>query len=152
METIARKHIPLVGNAVAMAHLALLEPNELKICRARASRRRSARRSGRTMRSSIVKVQLQTDPVAMPVEDVSVEWDEAHSVPVTVATLVIPTQHVDLSGELAARCEALSFNPWHSLAEHRPLGGMNRLRRVVYLASAQKRGGNSHRGFNSSRR
>ena len=87
------------------------------------------------------KVQLQTDPLAMPVEDVSVEWDEAKSVPVTVATLVIPAQRVDPSGELAARCEALSFNPWHSLAEHRPLGGMNRLRRLVYLASVQKRGG-----------
>jgi len=76
----------------------------------------------------------------MPVEDASVEWDETHSVPVTVATLVIPAQRVDPSGELAARCEPMSFNPWHSLVEHRPLGGMNRLRKVVYLASVQKRG------------
>ena len=22
----------------------------------------------------------------------------------------------------------MSFNPWHALAEHRPMGGMNRLR------------------------
>ena len=87
------------------------------------------------------KVQLQTDPVAMPVEDVTVEWDEARSVPVTVATLVIPPQHVDPSGEVAARCESMSFSPWHSLAEHRPMGGMNRLRRSVYRASVQKRGG-----------
>jgi hypothetical protein len=94
------------------------------------------------------KVQRQTDPVAMPVEDVSVEWHEEagtdrrkHSVPEIVATLVIPRQRVDPSSELAARCEAMSFNPWHSLAEHRPLGGMNRLRKVVYLASVQKRGG-----------
>ena len=96
------------------------------------------------------KVQRQTDPEAMPVEDVSVEWHEEagadrrkHSVPEIVATLVIPKQRVDPSGELAARCEAMSFNPWHSLAEHRPLGGMNRLRKVVYLASVQKRGGSA---------
>jgi hypothetical protein len=88
-----------------------------------------------------VKVQLQTDAVAMPVEDVSVEWNEGQSPPVTVATLVIPAQRVEPSGELAERCETLSFNPWHSLAEHRPIGGMNRLRKLVYLASVQKRGG-----------
>ncbi len=85
------------------------------------------------------KVQLQTHPVAMPVENDSVEWDETKSKPVTVATLRIPTQKVDGSGDLAIRCEAMSFNPWHALAEHRPMGGMNRLRKVVYLASVAKR-------------
>ena len=77
----------------------------------------------------------------MPVEDISIDWNEADSVPVTVATLLIPPQHVDASGELAARCESLSFNPWHAVAEHRPIGGMNRLRKLVYLASVHKRGG-----------
>jgi hypothetical protein len=85
------------------------------------------------------KVQLQTDPVAMPVEDVSVEWDENDSKPVTLATLRIPPQKVEGSGDLATRCESMSFNPWHALAEHRPMGGMNRLRKVVYLASVDKR-------------
>jgi len=75
----------------------------------------------------------------MPVENDSVEWDETKSKPVTVATLRIPTQKVDGSGDLAIRCEAMSFNPWHALAEHRPMGGMNRLRKVVYLASVAKR-------------
>ncbi|MBU2037636.1 MAG: catalase, partial [Gammaproteobacteria bacterium] len=28
-------------------------------------------------------------------------------------------------------CENISFNPWHSLEEHRPIGGINRARRVV---------------------
>jgi hypothetical protein len=86
-------------------------------------------------------VQLQTDPVAMPVEDVSVEWDEHKSKPVTIATIRIPQQTVDPDGEFAAQCERMSFNPWHALAEHRPIGGMNRLRRVVYAASVQKRAG-----------
>jgi len=85
------------------------------------------------------RVQLQTDPVGMPVEDVSVVWDEDRSKPVTVATLRIAPQKVDASGDLATRCESMSFNPWHALAEHRPMGGMNRLRRVVYQASIAKR-------------
>jgi hypothetical protein len=66
------------------------------------------------------KVQLQKDPLAMPVEDVSAEWDENDSKPVTVATLHIPPQQIDGSGDLATRFEAMSFNPWHALAEHRP--------------------------------
>jgi len=85
------------------------------------------------------KVQLQTDPATMPVEDVSVAWDENDSIPVTVGTLRIGPQKVDGSSDLAIKCEAMSFNPWHSLAEHRPMGGMNRLRKVVYVASVAKR-------------
>jgi hypothetical protein len=86
------------------------------------------------------KVQLQADPVEkMPVEDVSVEWDENESKPITVATLHIASQQVDESSELATKCEAMSFNPWHALAEHRPMGGMNRLRQKVYQASTRKR-------------
>lgn len=86
-------------------------------------------------------VQLQTDPVNMPVENVSMEWDEDKSKPVTVATIRIPQQTVDPEGEFFAQCERMSFNPWHALAEHRPIGGMNRLRRVVYAASVAKRAG-----------
>jgi len=85
------------------------------------------------------RVQLQKDASKMPVEDVSVEWSEEDSPPVTLATLRIPMQEVDMAGPLAARCEAMSFNPWHALAEHRPMGGMNRLRRAVYAASVSKR-------------
>ena len=88
------------------------------------------------------RVQLQTDPVAMPVEDVSVEWNEDVSKPIPVATLTIGVQDVDSpeGRELAAECEAMAFSPWNALAEHRPMGGINRLRREVYLASQAKRG------------
>jgi hypothetical protein len=30
------------------------------------------------------------------------------------------------------RWRRLAFNPWHALAEHRPMGGINRLRKAVY--------------------
>ena len=97
------------------------------------------------------KVQSQADPVRMPVEDASVEWHEkepapgelaepyAWSKPVTVAALRIPSQRVKPLNELGSECERLSFNPWHALAAHRPMGGINRLRRAVYEASFKRR-------------
>jgi hypothetical protein len=38
----------------------------------------------------------------------------------------------DLADPLNKACDALSFNPWHALAEHKPLGSMNRVRKIVY--------------------
>jgi hypothetical protein len=73
--------------------------------------------------------------------DVSIEWNENDSNPYTVATLRIPSQKVDGSGDLATLCEPMSFNPWHAHIEHRPMSGINRLRKAVYLASVAKRAG-----------
>jgi hypothetical protein len=86
-------------------------------------------------------VQLQTDPVAMPVEDLTVEWDERVSKPIPVATLTIPAQDIESEDGriLAERCEKMAFTPWNALAEHRPMGGLNRMRKDVYLASLAKR-------------
>jgi hypothetical protein len=91
------------------------------------------------------RVQPQTDPVAMPVEDVSVVWDETVSRPIPVATLTIGVQDVDSpEGQaLAKECEIMAFSPWNALAEHRPMGGINRLRQAVYLASQAKRASKS---------
>jgi hypothetical protein len=76
-------------------------------------------------------VQFQTDAVRMPVEDPSVEWDERVSPFVKVATLNIPQQVFDSEAQMNY-CENLSFDPWHSLPEHQPIGGVNRIRKVVY--------------------
>ena len=67
-------------------------------------------------------VQLQTDPVAMPVEDPTVVWDETASPYQKAATIRIPSQSFE-SMEQMQFCENLSFTPWHALCEHRPLGG-----------------------------
>jgi hypothetical protein len=88
-----------------------------------------------------VAVQQQTDPRRMPIEDASVEWSEDASPFEPVATLRIPAQRFD-SPDRAARCEAVSFSPWHALVPHRPLGGMNRARREIYNALAAFR--NAH--------
>ncbi len=76
-------------------------------------------------------VQFQGDPEKMPVEDPTVEWDEKASPFTKVADIRIPSQSFR-SDEQMSFCENLSMTPWHALPEHRPLGGINRLRRVVY--------------------
>lgn len=83
-------------------------------------------------------VQVQKDPVKMPVEDPAVEWDEEVSPFVKVATVKIPVQEFD-TPEKMNFCENLSFTPWHSLPDHRPIGGINRVRKTVYEGISEYR-------------
>lgn len=76
-------------------------------------------------------VQFQTDAELMPVEDATVEWDEAVSPFRRVARVHIPPQEFE-SPERMEFCENLAFNPWRVLPEHRPLGGLNRVRKDLY--------------------
>lgn len=82
-----------------------------------------------------LQVQLRTSDRTMPVEDATVEWPESESPYQTVAHLVLPVQEIaSLRGDEA--CKRLSFNVWHALAAHRPLGGINRVRRLAYPVSS----------------
>ena len=69
----------------------------------------------------------------MSVEDSRIEWTELDAPFVKVATITIPRQVFSTPAQDAFG-EHLSFTPWHALPEHRPLGGMNRVRRDVYEA------------------
>jgi hypothetical protein len=80
-------------------------------------------------------VQLQTDAKKMPIEDTTIEWTSPFH---RVGTITSPAQDVR-SPEQASLAEHLSFTPWHTLAEHRPLGGINRIRRSAYEASSAVR-------------
>lgn len=80
-------------------------------------------------------VQVQTDPVTMPVEDPTVDWGAPF---LKIATIRIPPQIFDTL-ERQAFCENLSFTPWHSLPAHRPLGGINRARKAIYRAISKQR-------------
>lgn len=94
------------------------------------------------------QVQVRTatelaDKIDTQIEDACVEWDETAHPFETIATITIPPQEFDTAEQRAA-CEDLFFTPWHGIAEHRPLGGINRLRRAVYEASSMyRRGANS---------
>ena len=85
------------------------------------------------------QVQLRSSPQSMPIEDASVEWPESESPYRTVAHLLLPRQEIEALRQQAAY-QNLAFNVWHALAAHRPLGGINRVRRWVYpLSSAWRR-------------
>jgi hypothetical protein len=72
--------------------------------------------------------------LATDIENVCTEWPEDKYPFVKVATLTIPPQRFN-SPESQSACENLTFSPWQGLAEHRPLGGINRMRKAVYEAS-----------------
>ncbi len=80
-------------------------------------------------------IQLQKDARRMPIEDASVEWKPEDSPYLRVARIRIPKQPLGDEARIA-RCEQVAFNPWNCLAEHRPLGSMNRARREIYQAMA----------------
>ena len=76
-------------------------------------------------------IQLQTNHKRMPIEDASIEWPERLSRFVTVAKIKIPKQEFTSPGQTKFARE-LSYNPWHCVAEHRPLGNQNRARYLIY--------------------
>jgi hypothetical protein len=82
-----------------------------------------------------VLVQRRADPRRMPVEDPTIVWRERDSPFHRVATIRIPAQ-VFTSQAQKNFAERLSLTPWHTLPEHRPLGGINRVRAAVYEATS----------------
>ena len=79
-----------------------------------------------------IRIQLQADPHLMPIENNAVLWPEKLSPRVSVATLRLPKQKFDSPAQMAF-AKQLSYNPWHTIAEHRPLGNQSRARRRMYL-------------------
>jgi len=83
-------------------------------------------------------IQVQTDPKRMPVEDASIAWPERLSPFVPVARIRIPQQTFDIP-ERNLLDRELAFNPWHALADHRPLGNLNRARLAIYKQLSELR-------------
>ena len=83
-------------------------------------------------------VQFQTDSHRMPIENASVVWPETLSPYIKVATLRIPAQKFDSPAQLVF-ARNLSYNPWHCIAEHRPLGNQSRARKYIYLETSKFR-------------
>ena len=133
-ETLAVRYLlrPLPGSPAAAAHT---NPEYL---RAELARRLS---EGDVVFE--LCVQYFKDPVSTPVEDASVEWTEAASPAVRVAQLTIPKQDIAAPGSRAAerQIDELAFNPWNTTDDFRPLGNLNRARKVAYDASAAHRKG-----------
>lgn len=86
-----------------------------------------------------VSVQFYTDPTNTPIEDAVVVWNSPF---MKVGELVIGSRDLASVTGLAeeAKGDKLLWNPWHAPEEHRPLGGLQRARRVAYPASGKHRG------------
>ena len=98
--------------------------------------------SGRLARQALhwdLQLQPFVSEQATPIEDASVNWPTPFT---TVARLMLPRQDTnDAQGQaLARQVEAAVFDPWQALLEHRPLGEVQRARKVVYFESQRGRG------------
>jgi hypothetical protein len=138
----------LVGPYAVRYALTPLQATDVPLPSARKNERA---RSADYLRDDLVK-RLQQGPLAWdmklqffenetrtPIEDASVDWDTKY---VTVARLTLPQQDPTTAEGIAKTklVESLSFDPWHALEAHRPLGAMMRARRHAYFASIQERG------------
>src|ERR1700738_589049 len=85
-----------------------------------------------------IRLQLQTDPYLMPIEKNAVLWPEKLSPRVSVATLHLPRQKFNSPAQMEF-AKRLSYNPWHCIAEHRPLGNQSRARRRMYAELSKLR-------------
>jgi hypothetical protein len=100
-----------------------------------------ARTSARVAKAPLeyeLRAQFFTGPET-PIEDSSVAWPSPF---VPVARLTIERQApASAQGErLGAFIETLSFDPWHALVAHKPLGAVMRARKHAYYASIKARG------------
>ena len=85
-----------------------------------------------------IRLQVQTDPYLMPIENNAVLWPERLSPRISAATLRIPRQKFDSPAQMEF-AKRLSYNPWHSIAEHRPLGNQSRARQRMYYELSKLR-------------
>lgn len=86
-----------------------------------------------------LRVQLCTNLETMPIEDASVQWSEQESPYQAIAKITIPIQEAYSPARQVYVDDVLSFNAWHCIAEHQPLGSIQRLRKEVYEASSDYR-------------
>ena len=100
--------------------------------------------TGRLARGDVcfeLYVQRYRDETATPIENTAIEWSEEKSLPERVAILTIDKQDTSTAAARAdaARIEELRFNPWNTTDEFRPLGNLNRARKLAYDASSAQR-------------
>ncbi|WP_458724991.1 catalase family protein [Pseudomonas mandelii] len=86
----------------------------------------------------VLQIQRQDPGKYMPIEDTSIQWKEKDAPFETVARIRLPAQDFDTPA-LNVQCDNQSFNPWFGLEAHRPIGGINRLRKAVYEAVSDYR-------------
>jgi hypothetical protein len=81
-----------------------------------------------------LRAQLFADDESTPIEDASVVWSGPW---IELGTLTLPRQDPDSDRgrEISDLVSRLSFDPWHAVEGHRPLGSMMRARAASYRES-----------------
>jgi hypothetical protein len=131
----------LFGTRAIQYHITPHQPATSKVPHDAPSnflRQRLQEQLARSEASFDFEVQFQTDAKKMPIENPSIPWDASLSPYRKVATIRLPVQGLG-TPEQVAFTENISFNPWRTLPEHRPLGAINRVRKEVYPAISQFR-------------
>jgi hypothetical protein len=80
-------------------------------------------------------VQLKDNATPAVIDSPTVEWGTPYQ---RVATITIMAQDFAQPGQDRFG-QNLSYTPWHALREHRPLGQINEIRRMVYTWSSRVR-------------
>ena len=86
-----------------------------------------------------LRAQLLTDLQRMPIEDASILWPESLSPQQPIGKLTFPAQDPYSPARRVYSDDKLSFNPWHSVEHHRPLGSIMRIRLKAYEMSSNFR-------------
>lgn len=84
----------------------------------------------------------QRDAMQQQIEDSTIEWPtvwKGKNNIFKVATIFIPKNQVPNSLEAQNICEELAFTPWHGTEDLKPLGGINRTRKKIYLELSKYR-------------
>lgn len=83
----------------------------------------------------IFGAQAFVDQETTPIEDATSVWPTPFE---PIGALKIPAQNF-MDAECFDLGERIAFTPWHCHPDHRPLGGIQRCRRRVYIESARLR-------------
>jgi hypothetical protein len=87
----------------------------------------------------LVSAQLCTDTTRMPIENATTDWSADESPYQPVAKITYGRQDAHSEARRVTGDDVWEFNSWRAIADHRPLGSINRLKRDVYLASSKFR-------------
>jgi len=85
------------------------------------------------------RVQLCRDLDKQPIEDPTVEWDEADAPFIRVATMRVSAQDSWAAEGVERINEETRFSIWTGIIAHQPLGNVNRARKATYRHSADFR-------------
>jgi hypothetical protein len=87
------------------------------------------------------EVQHYLDQRRTPIEDGTVDWTQENAPSETIAELILPRQDLATgnAGKREQEIDGLEFSPWNAAGGLRPVGGLNRARKLAYPASARLR-------------